>query len=328
MTSEGAETGAAAGPRFPHPPADASADLARLRDLPFETWRLVFRAVDPVRLPPFAASAWRGGFGHALRRLCCVQRFSPCEGCVLERHCVYTTLFEARPDETVPVRGRTDRAPQPYVLDPRTPTPVDLDPGGRFELHLTLVGRARGYAAYALRALAEAAGRGIGLGRGRLELESFDRLPPAPVPWDSPPAAVEVVLETPLRLVHEGRLLGPDRFSAPVFARALVRRLILLRAFHGDGLPAVDWTGLAHACGRLRLVQADLRWREQRRHSARQGRHIRMGGLVGRFVLDCGALPGFADLLAFARPLHAGKGATLGLGRYRVVPWCSGSSGS
>jgi len=303
-------------------------DLRVLMDLPFTIRRLVFRAEEPVRLPPFSGSAFRGGFGHALRRLCCVQRFSPCEGCALETGCVYTTLFEARPDPAVPVRGRTDRAPQPYVLDPRMPTPVDLAPGERFVLHLTLVGRARRFEAYALRALAEAGARGIGPGRGRLKLEAFDPLPPPPPPGERNPARVEVVLQTPLRLVADGRLVGPERFSAPLFARALVRRLILLRAFHGDGLPDVDWTGLARACEDLRLLASDLRWREQRRHSARQGRTVHMGGLVGRFVLDCSALPGFADLLAFARPLHLGKGTTMGLGRYDVVSGCSGPTGS
>ncbi|GBD41663.1 hypothetical protein HRbin39_01047 [bacterium HR39] len=228
----------------------------------------------------------------------------------------------------MPVRGRTDRAPQPCVLDPRTPTPVDLAPGERFELHVVLVGRARSFAAYALRALSEAAAHGIGPGRGRLALETFERLRPDPAPWTAPPPLVEVVLETPLRLVHEGRLVRPEHLSAPVFARALVRRLILLRAFHGDGLPEVDWSGLARACGLLRIVEARTGWRELRRHSARQRREVRMGGVSGRFVPDVAELPGFADLLAFARPLHLGKGTTLGPGRYRVAPRSSGSSGS
>ena len=56
-----------------------------LPKLPIGHYQLRFRAQDPVRLPPFAGSAWRGAFGQALKRLICVTREPECAACLLYR---------------------------------------------------------------------------------------------------------------------------------------------------------------------------------------------------------------------------------------------------
>ena len=49
--------------------------------LPVAGYRLEFTALEPVRLPVYAGSAWRGVFGHALKRLVCVTRAPRCPNC-------------------------------------------------------------------------------------------------------------------------------------------------------------------------------------------------------------------------------------------------------
>lgn len=46
--------------------------------LPVGKYRFVFAADPAARLPAFAGSAWRGAFGHALKRAVCVTRLHHC----------------------------------------------------------------------------------------------------------------------------------------------------------------------------------------------------------------------------------------------------------
>ena len=275
----------------------------------------------------FAGSAWRGAFGHALRRLVCIARQRErCEGCAVEASCLDTTVFEARPPPGAAMMRRYNRVPHPYVLGPRTPTPCRLAPGDRFVLVLRLVGRAAAHAVYGVRALEEAARHGIGAGRGRLALEAVipegagdDPWQPRPLEVPPAPPRVRVHLERPLRLAVDGRLLGPERFDLGAFLMALVRRVSIFCSFYGEAPLALDFRALRDRAHSLRAEAMMLGWREQRRRSARQGRLVPMGGVVGHFELDLrdGAKV-FWPFLHAGQWLHLGKGATMGMGRLRL----------
>ncbi len=309
--------------------------------IPLDILDLHFVAESEVAFGSFPGSAWRGALGHSLKRLVCIMRRRPCEGCAIEVSCLYTRLFEPRSDGRDPLLGRVDRAPQPFVLDCRTATPCRLAPGDPFALRLVLVGRrTRDAAPYLLRALEEAAAGGIGAGRGRLALVAAhlrdplrDRavpcldasgrlhLPePFPIEPPAPPAAVRVVLETPLRMRLDGGLAGPDSFTAGAFLVSLVRRQSLLARFYGDGPADLDFRALRELASRLEAGDAQLAWRDQLRRSARQGTLMRMGGLVGRFALDLRGAEIFWPFLWRGQFLHAGKATSMGLGRYRLEP--------
>ncbi len=289
--------------------------------LALHRYRLRFVAETPVRFGAFAGSAWRGVLGRQLKRLVCVMRGRPCEGCPLERSCPYPVVFEPRPRPDLPLMRRYERVPTPYLLDPRTPTPVALEPGEAFELEVRILGGARRHALYVLKALELGAAQGIGLGRGRLQLAAVEGPEERTGPDGDSGAAgpVRVHLERPLRLVYEGRLLGPDRFTARAFLMPLVRRIGLLAAFYGKP-PDWDFRALKLRAQSVPVLAQQLRWQEQTRRSARQGGLTPMGGLVGSFTLDLGAAPEFGPLLAFGRWLHLGKGASMGMGKYRTAP--------
>ena len=56
-----------------------------------------FRAPTRMRMPGYMGSAWRGGFGRALRRAVCVTGLPACPGCPFEASCIYPYLFETAP---------------------------------------------------------------------------------------------------------------------------------------------------------------------------------------------------------------------------------------
>jgi len=53
----------------------------------------LLEAVDPIRLPEFSGSSFRGLLGWALKEAAC-RRPSPCEQCCLPTECPYAYLFE------------------------------------------------------------------------------------------------------------------------------------------------------------------------------------------------------------------------------------------
>ncbi len=65
------------------------------------------------------------------------------------------------------------------------------------------------------------------------------------------------------------------------------------------------------------MASADLRWLDWERWSQRQNAAMKLGGLVGTLTLEGDVAP-FAPLLRAAEVLHAGKGATFGLGKVEV----------
>lgn len=287
--------------------------------LSFRVFDLRFVAGMPGEFPPFAGSAWRGGLGRALKRLVCIQRLRPCEGCALEQGCLFTTLFDPRHDGTVTRLGRVDRMPPPFVLDVRTPTPCRLDEGDPFDLRLVVIGRAGHQAVYLLRALEEAGARGIGPDRVRFRLETVAEHRGI-ASGDLPAGPVQIELVTPLRLRAGGHLVGPERFTPALFVQALFRRLSLLAACWGEPPSPLPFEAFRDRLVRLEGATDGLRWVEQHRRSSRQHTRMRMGGLTGSFSLRLEPADPLAPLLLAGERLHVGKGATMGLGRYRLQP--------
>ena len=231
-------------------------------------------------------------------------------------------------------------APHPFVIEPRWEGPLALGEGGRLELDLLLVGRARSLAPFLVVALDRATARGLGAGRARVQLVRVRQVNAAHSPTErilydaegdaaihpAEPAGLppllptkghyEVAFLTPTALVRHGKAVErPDPSS---LFRALLRRVTNLAYFHADGLELpLDFRALTERADAL----LDLGFRGRReywqRFSSRQGRRVPMGGAVGtlRFKGELGPL---APFLALGGELHVGRGTTFGLGRYRV----------
>ncbi len=303
--------------------------------LPIAHYRLRFQG-SIGRWPAYAGSAWRGVFGHQLRRALCVTHLDACNGCELLHSCGYPYIFETPPPPATDRQRLATAVPHPYVLEPGSPKP-----GGHVDLDLLLIGRGNQYLAYCVHALSEGARAGIGSDRSRLQLVQIlqQRRPgegrweiiwepegefaafPAATPQIPPvPREVGVEFLTPLRAVRDEEKVLPSSFSFAAFFMTLLRRISLLSYFHA-GLPLdLDFAALAaHA----RTVQAEavkLRWQNWLRLSSRQQKLVPMGGVVGRFELRSSDLTPFWPFLWLGQWVHAGKGAVMGLGGYRLLP--------
>jgi hypothetical protein len=312
----------------------------------FGRFTATFRLDGPLALPPYAGSLFRGSFGWAIKRAVCVTRTYDCPPCLLRDRCVYPYVFETPPPSDALVMRKYQAAPHPFVLIPpdggRT-----LAQGNAFELGLTLIGRAVGWLPHFILSLERMGRAGFGSRRTTAALvevdgwvdarrscvysaeertltavEAFtDRImvPAGPAPEPAPSFSVQriaIELLSPLRIRYEERLATTLEFH--VFVRSLLRRLAHLSYFHcGGDVSTVafrDWIALAQ---QVRTVSSSLLWSDWTRYSTRQQTAMEFGGLAGHVVFE-GPLTPFLPLLRLGEVVHAGKGTSFGLGRYRL----------
>lgn len=311
--------------------------------IPYVRLQMTLQAEEPATLPPYQGSMLRGAFGHALRRMACVMGpEQECASCLLRHACVYTRIFEPYVEgEPPPFLRGIDQATRPYVFEPLGGIgdgEERLAPGEPLRFDLLLFGQAVELQAYAFLAVERMARVGLGAGRPRFrlvrveapgsdgtrrELFSAGSPPstepaPAVVPAEAavPSGRLALRLETPLRVKVRDHLNGQPTFRDLTFN--MLRRVLELAHFHVAGA-AIDWSfrSLLERAEAVRVVDADLRWHDWERWSNRQQSSMKLGGLVGRIVLE-GNLTPFAALLGAAQIVHVGKGATFGLGKLAV----------
>ncbi len=298
-----------------------------LRLPPAQRYRFRFRAEEPIHLPGYAGSAWRGLLGHGLRRVACVTRADDCGGCPLAGNCVYERVFETREGG--------GSAPHPFVLQVETAGERPVPAGSILQLGMTLLGPHRQTLPYLAQALEVAGRRGLGRTRGgRFRLEGLHRedglgterwleqkggecAPPA----EPPPAPARAVVEllTPLRMKEKGHLVGTGEFTAGHFLRQLWRRLRGLERHCADSGADLHLPMPALRADQVRLDGARLNWRDWERYSSRQNRRLKMGGLLGHWSLSGEGLRQWWPLLWYGQWVHIGRGTSLGLGRYRIA---------
>jgi hypothetical protein len=296
-------------------------------------------AAEPVRLPPHAGSTLRGGFGRAFRTIGCAASALGAPTCALGERCPYHYVFETPVPAASAVLDGVATAPRPFVIEPPVAPPPVYEPGVRFAVGIVLVGRAIEYLPYFIHAFEELGRFGMGRGLGRYRLETVDSVPvtgpPAPVyaagrvalrsafsvvtvedVGQASADSITLRFLTPTRLRHEGRGASPTEFH--VLFRNAVRRVSFLNYFHcgGELLPSVsDLIAAAHL---VTTVDVRLDWHAWERFSARQHQRVPMGGFTGQ-VTYRGDFEPLWPWLALGAWVHVGKGATFGLGAYRIV---------
>ena len=236
----------------------------------------------------YLGSAWRGAFGHALRKTVCVTGLPDCAACSLVDSCPYPTTFDNRPPPTAKKLTRYPTAPNPYVLAPQD-RHVDSREG-TVNLGITLAGHANDHLPSIVRALERAGREGLTSRRVKLRLMDIQtevadeagwatigeaggslnavrpRRPTAP----PSPAAVQVRLVTPLRIKRRERFVTPADFDFRAFVANLLRRLSLLTYFYGDEPLETDFAGLLRRAEKVPVADANLRWRDWARYSSHQ----------------------------------------------------------
>jgi hypothetical protein len=209
--------------------------------------------------------------------------------------------------------------PHPYVISPRAGGDVA---GETTALELTLIGAATRRHREVLDAAARLRLNGVPLALRETRLlavntgEKASFAAEIPEPPPEPPRA-RMILEHTLRLRRENRYLTPAEFVFATLFTTLTRRVSMLHDMEAAEPLAADYRELAAAARAASVSEVRLEWFDWARYSARQRRRIPMGGLLGELTLG-GNLKLLWPWLWIGQWLHVGKGAVMGLGRYRL----------
>jgi len=252
-------------------------------------FRFLLEAVEPILLPAYAGSIWRGLIGLGLRRTACLTHQPTCDGCLLRHACVYSVLFES-PAQDPADAPRYKELPHPVALEISQDPQREVGAGDPITLGINLIGPAIEQMPYLIHALQTAGRHGAGQTRGRFMLGALERetslgdadwvsayrtehgqyLPPGPATTPPPPPtpdSVRMHLDTPLRLKRRGHLVGPTELDAQDLLLNLCARLGLLASHYGGDPAAFDWGRFRR---RLRLVPTVLRGNAYRSVLARR----------------------------------------------------------
>ncbi len=287
------------------------------------------------RLPQYLGSTWRGLIGWELQRLICPFNHHPeCKTCIIQDHCPYYVLFEK---ET-----RHSGVPRGYILYP----PMYAHEGQE-ELEITLIGQCTRFLPVVMTSVIEGRSSGLGAECSPYDITGlWEKLPDGRRQPLSPDVdaisdvagpfplsdwldaccrdvfganGFQAFFLTPLRLRKQGRYI--TKMDWPFFFTTIACRLEALNClFHaGEPLGREIFLKLQTCFEPASRFSADLKWVDYTRFSNRQRRKVMMGGLVGATH----PLKSMPDELRSwwqaASLLHAGKGASMGLGRVTLL---------
>jgi hypothetical protein len=250
---------------------------------------------------------------------------------------MFETPLETQPDV---LEGR-DRGSHPFLLS--------VNRGAREEvqnliLTVTLFGKAIEYYPYLYYALLQAGKNGVLRDRIPFEIQDLTcegqsillekdsihpslgiqqwELPYSPTSFDSTASLhpysgegkIQIVLDTPLRLRIDGKY--SDHFTASQFFTALYRRAQILCSLYGSQEEEKEDSFRYPSDESLRIISRSFQWVDYPYYSSRQKTLLRMGGIVGEFVLEGILQKMERTLLEFGEIFHVGKNTAFGLGRY------------
>jgi hypothetical protein len=304
-------------------------------------YRFGLVASDDVTFQSFSGSAWRGLFGHALRKTVCVTKMPDCGGCLLIESCAYAYLFETAPHATADRMRRYSTIPHPFVIK-NSPTDQTIKSGGQFDFEILLIGKANQYLAYLIQTFLQAGKIGIGRNKSKFDLlnvnyrhdllgenwspiwsaklERLQKAPPTSLvaPDLGPNKTVRITFKTPIRIVEKGKLIAANRLKFSHIYKSLSRRISMLAYFHEGNDFNIDYkTSLAMAeqVQTQREVLKPVNWK---RYSSRQNKRISVDGVIGEMEFDLTNFESLWPMLWLGQFTHVGKATSMGLGEYKI----------
>lgn len=308
----------------------------------YAAFTLQCRFLSEAHVSPFKGSAFRGLFGHSLKKTVCALRLRNCQDCILHQRCVYCNLFESHKAKPPAGNGKTvtSMRPHPFVLAPPLNKTRHFKTDDTFEFHLILFGEAVFDLPYLICCVEEMGQTGVGAknkeGCGKFILEQVIQNNQAiydsqtkilnqnktienislQEPRPEEVRCVEVQFVTPLRLKYKNHLT--DQLDFHVLIRACLRRLAVLEEYFGKGEPDINYKDLVKRAHGITVTASDLKWQEVLRYSSRQKTGMQIGGVTGHIRYE-GDITPFLPVLKYCEKVHIGKQTAFGHGEIRVL---------
>lgn len=317
--------------------------MTQIETLTATSQRAIFRVEEPLHLPGYKGSTFRGALGHAFKQVSCALRREHCDSCLVKQRCAYSVCFETPVPDGAEIMRKYPNAPHPFVLEPPPDEKQDYEPGEELTVHLWLIGRAKEYLPYFVYAFDEMGKQGLGRDRGKVTLtrvetgagadfqcmysEEHEQITGFPEVVDRTTIQKRVLelCDKPLRIcfLTPARIKSEKHFTQScemkVLAAALVRRMNTLAYFFCNSAWDKTITHLLDAAESVELMESNIQWMDWTRYSSRQDTTMQLGGFVGEAVYSA-APESLLEYLCWGEALHIGKSSAFGLGKYEITP--------
>lgn len=319
-----------------------AAEMKMIEKLSFRKFNFVLEAIEDLQVPPYKGAMFRGAFGMAFRRSVCATGLPECGGCSLKDNCIYFRYFETEmPAEGLRFLDGPRKVPHPFVLHPPLSSAVVFPAGYRFKVGITLIGDSVGNLPYFVHTFRKLAEEGLGTGKKKaalIEVEDITRaekkivyesskgriLPGhfavsmTELIKDMPPQIERLTLDfqTPFRIQHKGvEIRERGKVELQKIVTLTRRRLMSLSYFYcGAVVEPEIWIDFT----KYKTVSNSLSFFDWERFSTRQGKHMSLGGFIGKISFT-GDLEEIAPILLAGSYVNTGKNTLFGLGQYSVT---------
>ncbi|MDP2755868.1 MAG: hypothetical protein Q8P40_15985 [Nitrospirota bacterium] len=85
----------------------------------YQQFNFKITAKEPLILPAYKGSTFRGGFGYAFKRVVCAIKDKECLDCLLKEKCIYSYVFETPPPSDTKIMRKYKATPHPFVIEPQ-----------------------------------------------------------------------------------------------------------------------------------------------------------------------------------------------------------------
>lgn len=274
-------------------------------------------------------------FAEAFRRLVCRRTALVCSNGPMCADCPYRVLFSQQLGADPSAVRCHQKPPLPFIFSfPANGAPSKQ--ANDFTCTLVLVGKALNHTAVFISAFRSLLAKGYKAGLfaeaavSLVESLDFQGNPTAIARGEAAPEtgslvtldvqgvvdsrcrpsdAVGVTFITPLKLAKTGKIMCS--FDAGQFVRSLMRRVSALTYYYCDYEMRDNFREYAHAANRIELLEDNYFYADTGRRSA-------LSGVMGDGVLN-GDFNDLMPFLALGEYLHLGKGASYGMGQYRLA---------
>jgi hypothetical protein len=314
-------------------------------DLAIYHIQFLLEAQSQIHMGAQAGSQLRGALWEALSEIACLEpaeKRHPSHAL----HCPSCFLMEL---QSLSPRG--ENPPRPFAIRPPAAVRVEDERvfmvGDRFDMQMTLMGKATGLFPYLVQGLAGAGHHGVGYGRGRFSIQSIESYQPFKTEKEELMANGRVQLPS-LRFGREEILMAAEklptkalrlRFLSPTTLKdagqilkrpdftALIKRILeraQATAYHygetsgEQSLWQPLYAELSEAAAGIRLKQDNTRWVDLQSGSRRSNRYNDIGGFVGEALFE-GDLRPFHEWILWGQVLQAGKNVVKGNGAYEIA---------
>jgi len=297
--------------------------------------------MEPISLPAYKGSMFRGGFGYAFKKVACALKKQDCKTCLLKEKCIYSYVFETPPPKNSSVMKKYTHAPHPFIITPPLDEKRAYRPDETFSFEITLIGKAIEYLPYFIYTFNELGDMGIGKGRGKYQLTkvyNIDALGKLILIYNGhdeillsdckkvglndftfpKPDSGHLTLEfiTPARIKFDQSYVLNLEFH--IFFRNMLRRIYLLYYFHCGHEPDLDIKEMIEKAVEIKIKESSLAWHDWERYSTRQETRMKLGELKGKITFK-GDFKEFFPFIFLGEYINVGKSTSFGLGKYKIL---------